>query len=131
MTAIALLAAVGEIGRFATPRQLVAYLGLDPRVRQSGSEPAKHGRISKQGASEVRSLLVEAGWQTTRTPGPLRAFHERVAARRGRKIATVATARKLVTIAWHLLSRGEEYAFARPAEVAQIEAETVFAPLDA
>jgi transposase len=115
VTAIALLAAIGDIRRFATPRQLVAYLGLDPRVRQSGSEPAKHGRISKQGAAEVRSLLVEAGWQTTRTPGPLRAFHERIAERRGRKIATVATARKLVVIAWHLLSRGEEYAFGRPA----------------
>jgi hypothetical protein len=45
----------------------------------------------------------------------LRAFHERVAARRGNKIATVATARKLVAIAWHLLSRGEDYAFVRPA----------------
>src|SRR5215210_6103015 len=115
VTAIALLAAIGDIGRFPTARQLVAYLGLDPRVRQSGSEPARHGRISKQGAAEVRSLLVEAGWQTTRTPGPLRAFHERLAERRGRKIATVATARKLVVIAWHLLSRGEEYAFGRPA----------------
>jgi len=115
VTAIALLAAIGDIRRFARPRQLVAYLGLDPRVRQSGSEPAKHGRISKQGATEVRSLLVEAGWQTTRTPGPLRAFHERIAERRGRKIATVATARKLVVIAWHLLSRGEQYAFGRPA----------------
>src|SRR3954453_2724773 len=115
VTAIGLLAAIGDIARFATPRPLVAYLGLDPRVRQSGSEPAKHGRITKQGRVEVRSLLVEAGWQTTRTPGPLRAFHERVADRRGRKIATVATARKLVIIAWHLLSRGEEYAFVRPA----------------
>jgi transposase len=115
VTAIALLAAIGNITRFATPRHLVAYLGLDPRVRQSGNEPARHGRITKQGSVEVRSLLVEAGWQATRTPGPLRAFHERVGAWRGTKIATVATARKLVVIAWHLLSRGEDYAFARPA----------------
>ena len=50
-----------------------------------------------------------------RTPGPLHGFHARLAARRGSKIATVATARKLVVIAWHLLSRGEEYAFVRPA----------------
>jgi transposase len=115
VTAIALLAAIGDVGRFATPRQLVAYLGLDPRVRQSGSEPARHGRISKQGAGEVRGLLVEAAWHATRTPGPLHGFHARLAARRGSKIATVATARKLVVIAWHLLSRGEEYAFVRPA----------------
>jgi transposase len=115
VTAIALLAAIGDIKRFPTARQLVAYLGLDPRVRQSGSEPAKHGRISKQGAGEVRGLLVEAAWHATRTPGPLHGFHGRLALRRGTKIATVATARKLVVIVWHLLSRGEEYAFVRPA----------------
>ncbi len=59
-------------------------------------------------------MLVEAAWQAARAPGPLRAFHQRVAARRGGKIATVAVARKLAVIAWHMLSRGEDYAFARP-----------------
>ena len=53
-------------------------------------------------------------WHATRTPGPLRAFHQRIAARRGSNIATVAVARKLAVIAWHMLSRGEDYAFARP-----------------
>jgi len=40
------LAAVGDIRRFRTSSALVGYLGLDPRVRQSGNEPAKSGRIS-------------------------------------------------------------------------------------
>jgi hypothetical protein len=84
-------------------------------VRQSGNEPAKHGRISKQGPGEVRGLLVEAAWHAARTAGPLRAFHQRISARRGSKIATVAVARKLVVIAWHLLTRGENYAYMRPA----------------
>lgn len=79
VTAIALLGAIGDIRRFPTPRHLVGYLGLDPRVRQSGSEPAKHGRISKQGPGEVRGLLVEAAWHAARTAGPLRAFHDRLA----------------------------------------------------
>jgi transposase len=114
VTAAALLAAVGEIGRFPTARQLVSYLGLDPRVSQSGSEPARHGRISKQGPGETRHVLVEAAWHAARAPGPLRAFHQRVASRRGSNIATVAVARKLAVIAWHMLSRGEDYAFARP-----------------
>jgi hypothetical protein len=114
ITAIALLGALGDVTRFKTPRHLVGYLGLDPRVRQSGSEPAKHGKISKQGPGEVRGLLVEAAWHAARTTGPLRAFHQRVAARRGANIATVAVARKLAIIAWHLLSRGEDYAFMRP-----------------
>jgi transposase len=53
VTAIALLGAIGDVRRFSTPRQLVGYLGLDPRVRQSGNEPARHGRISKQGPGDV------------------------------------------------------------------------------
>jgi transposase len=114
VTAAALLAAIGEIGRFPSARQLVSYLGLDPRVTQSGSEPARHGRISKQGPGETRHVLVEAAWHATRAPGPLRAFHQRLAARRGSNIAAVAVARKLAVIAWHMLSRGEDYAFARP-----------------
>jgi transposase len=117
VTACALLAAIGDVRRFPSARQLVGYLGLDPKVRQSGSEPARHGHISKQGPGETRHVLVEAAWHAARTTGPLRAFHERVAARRGRNIATVAVARKLAVIAWHMLSRGEDYAFARPSLV--------------
>jgi transposase len=114
VTAAAVMGAIGKIDRFPTSRQLVSYLGLDPRVRQSGAEPARHGRISKQGPGETRHVLVEAAWHAARTSGPLRAFHERVAARRGANVATVAVARKLAVIAWHMLSRGEDYAFARP-----------------
>jgi transposase len=117
VTACALLGAIGDIRRFPTARHLVSYLGLDPKVRQSGSEPARHGRISKQGPGETRHVLVEAAWHAARTTGPLRAFHERVASRRGGNVATVAVARKLVVIAWHMLSRGEDYAFARPSLV--------------
>ncbi len=114
VTATALLAAIGDVRRFPTADHLVGYLGLSPRVSQSGNEPAKHGRISKQGPGPVRGLLVEAAWHAARTTGPLRAFHQRVAARRGANIATVAVARKLVVIAFHMLRRGEGYAFGRP-----------------
>jgi transposase len=105
---------IGEITRFATPKKLVSYVGLDPRLRQSGETPARHGRISKQGSSEARQMLCEAAWIVIRTPGPLRAFYERVRARRGAQIALVATARKLCVLFWHLLVREEDYAFGRP-----------------
>lgn len=117
VTAATLVAAIGDVAHFPTPRQLVSYLGLNPTVRQSGNEKARHGRISKQGAPLARHVLVEAAWHAARTPGPLRAFWQRVAARRGGNIATVAVARKLTVIAWHLLSDDEEYAFARPSLV--------------
>jgi transposase len=87
---------------------------LNPRVHQSGSEKARHGRITKQGPSDARHVLVEAAWRAGRETGPRRAFSQRIAARRGPNIATVAVARWLVVIAWHMLARNEEYAFVRP-----------------
>ncbi len=109
-----MVAAIGDIARFPTAGQLVGYIGLNPRVRQSGSEKARHGRISKQGPGEVRHVLVEAAWHAMRTPGPLRIFGERIAAKRGANVAVVAVARKLLVIAWHMLNRDEEYAYTRP-----------------
>jgi transposase len=114
-TAAAFMASIGDIRRFSSPRKLVSYLGLDPRVHQSGSTPARHGHISKAGASEARHMLGEVAWKVTLTPGPLRAFFERIRARRGPQIAATATARKLVVLFWHLLTNEQDYAFARPA----------------
>jgi transposase len=111
---LALLAVIGDVSRFGSARQLVAYLGLDPRVRQSGSGEARHGRISKQGPAQARAALVEASQQAMRQPGPLRAFGARIRARRGYQVAAVAIARKLACLAWQLLTKGEGYAFERP-----------------
>ena len=108
------LAAVGDIGRFPGQRQLVGYLGLDPRVRQSGSTPATHGRISKQGSASARHALVEAAWSVVRQPGPLHAFYQRIRARRGHQVAVVAAARKLACLFWCMLTRGQDYAYAQP-----------------
>lgn len=114
MTATTFMAAVGDIRRFRDPRQLVSYLGLDPTVRQSGSGAARHGRISKQGASQVRHMLAEAAFVAVSTAGPMRSFYERVRARRGHQIAIVAVARKLTVLLWHLLTREQDYAYQRP-----------------
>lgn len=112
--AVAILAAVGDFNRFESPDRLVSYLGLNPRVRQSGNGPASYGRITKAGPAQARGMLVEAAFAASRAPGPLRAFYQRVKERRGFQIATVATARKLTVLCWHLINRGEDYAFARP-----------------
>ena len=116
-TAATLAAVIGDIRRFAAPGQLVAYLGLDPRVSQSGDDAARHGRISKQGASIARHVLVEAAWVASRQAGPLHAFGQRVAARRGWNVAIVAIARKLAVLAWYLLSRNEDYVYGRPSRL--------------
>jgi len=113
------LAAIGDIRRFSTSRKLVAYLGLDPRVRQSGNEPARSGRISKQGSASARWVLVEAAWSVVHQPGPLHAFYERIRARRGHGKAVVASARKLTVLFWCLLTRGEDYAHQQPSLTAK------------
>jgi transposase len=115
VVAVGLIAAIGPVARFAGPDRLVAYLGLNPSVHQSGSGKPRHGRITKQGRTHARSMLVEAAWQAVRGPGPLRAFFQRVSGRRGPHIAAVAVARKLAVIIWHLLTRGEDYVWVRPA----------------
>ena len=89
VVALGLSAAIGPISRFESPDRLVSYIGLNPSVHQSGEGPARHGRITKQGRSHARTMLVEAAWQAVRGPGPLRAFYQRVAARRGNYIAVV------------------------------------------
>src|SRR3954449_474507 len=114
IVAATFMAAVGDIRRFGDRRKLTAYLGLDPRVRQSGAAPAAHGHISKQGSNSARHALVEACWSTVRQPGPIAAFYQRIRARRGHSIAIVAAARKLARVFWCLLSRGEDFAYAQP-----------------
>jgi transposase len=114
VTALSLLAVIGDVARFPSAGQLVGYLGLDPRVRQSGERPARTGHISRAGQAHARGLLVEAAHVAIRTPGPLRAFHARVKARRGAQVALCATARKLAVLSWHLLSSGEDYRYNAP-----------------
>ncbi|WP_292537364.1 IS110 family transposase [Mesorhizobium sp.] len=116
--AAGLVAAVGDIGRFSSPQKLVSYFGLNPRVRQSGLGAAHRGRISKVGRSHARAMLVEAAWAAAKTPGPLHAFFVRIRAGRGHQIAAVAVARKLAVLCWHMLTKQEDYLWARSSLVA-------------
>jgi transposase len=112
--AASLIAAVGNPNRFLSSRKLVAYLGLDPKVKQSGEAPARSGRISKRGSPAARWALVEAAWTAVLQPGPLHGFYERTKARRGHGKAIVATARKLAVLFWCMLTRDQDYAHQQP-----------------
>lgn len=112
--AASFMAAIGSADRFLTSRKLVAYLGLDPKVRQSGEAPARPGRVSRRGSASARWALVEAAWTTVCQPGPLHAFYERTRGRRGHGKAIAASARKLALPFWCMLTRGEDYAHQQP-----------------
>jgi hypothetical protein len=107
-----MMAAIGDIGRFDSPLKLAS--GLIPSVHQS-ADRAYHGKITKQGNSNVRWLLVEAAHHAGRHPGPLGHQSHRIARKKGVNVARVAIARKLAVLAWHLLTKGEPYRYASPA----------------
>jgi transposase len=113
----ALLSALGEVERFPDGDRAAAYLGLVPSTYQSG-EHCYHGRITKQGRSHARWLLVQAAQHLDRHPGPLGVFFRRIARKKNRNVAVVATARKLVTIAWQMLKHQQPYRYAQPQTVA-------------
>ncbi len=108
------LAAIGDIKRFASPKKLAAYFGVVPSTKQSGDKEASHGRITKQGNSHARWLLVEAAEHLRKSPGPLRSMFQRINKQRGHNVAVVGVARKLAELVWHLLTKEREYLYAVP-----------------
>ena len=104
ITAFALAAFVGDITRFANPKKLVAYIGVNPSVCDSGaSKGSTH--LRNNGCAPLRSLMIQAAQAILRTPGAAFAkWGHQLAFRRGRNRAAVGVARKLVTAAWYCLS---------------------------
>jgi transposase len=117
VTATAFVATLDDITRFPTAHQVEAYLGLVPSERSSG-ERRHRGRITKQGNTRMRWLLVEAGWRVLRSPRPeaagLKAWAERIAVRRGKRVAVVALARRLAGVLYAMWRDGTMYCGARP-----------------
>ena len=101
-TALVMLAEIGDITRFPSARKLASWAGLTPTVRGS-DRTVRHGHISKQGSAWLRWAMNQAAQTAKRSPA-FAASYAAIAGRRGKKIATIAIARKLLTRAWHLLS---------------------------
>jgi transposase len=102
---------IGEISRFQSPRKLIGYSGLCPRVYQSG-EHDRRGPLAKNGPAYLRWALVEAAHNASRD----RVYRELVArqrarhGRRGGTIATITIARKLAEAIWWMLTRNQPFA---------------------
>jgi transposase len=101
-TALVMLAETGDVSRFGSARKLAAWAGLTPTVRGS-DRTVRHGHISKQGSTWLRWVLCEAA-QTAKRHPDFAASYQALGRRRGKKIATTAIARKLLTRAYHLLT---------------------------
>jgi transposase len=112
IASLTFVAAVDDIQRFPSSRKLVGYTGLAPKVRQS-SERTEYGEITREGRKELRAVWVQIAHLVARDrkrdTQPLRSWFNRMAKRRGKKTALVALARKLLTIAYHLLKYEQDY----------------------
>jgi transposase len=112
-TAMLVIAEVGDVARFASARKLCAWAGLTPTIRSSDGK-ARLGHITRQGSRALRWALVEAAQKAALGGGPMRETFERIAKRRGRKIAKVAVARRIATLSYYGLRDGEIRCLARP-----------------
>jgi len=101
-TELVMVAEIGDITRFPSARKLASWAGLTPTVRGSDLK-VRHGHISKQGSAWLRWVMNQAAQTAKRSP-EFAATYAAIAKRRGKKIATIAIARKLLTRGWHLLN---------------------------
>jgi transposase len=111
ITGLTFRAVIDDVGRFDDARGVAAYVGLVPKEDSSGSRQRK-GAITKAGPTGLRSLLIQASWVVWRqrkSGGALHAWVERLAARRGKRIAVVALARRLARILFAMWRDGNDF----------------------
>jgi transposase len=109
LTAVALLAELGDCRRFSSSRHAVRYSGLDITVHQSDQRRAP-GHLSRQGPSILRWALYEAAEHACRPASPDHAYYKQTAERLGHKRACLAVARKLLKRGYHTLKDLDEEA---------------------
>jgi transposase len=105
ITVYAIAAYIGDVRRFRTPKKLVAYIGLNPRVQSSGEHEGRRF-LQGNGRKELRRVLIEAAhcvFHHKRASNPLYRWAHHLSYRKGRKHAVVGVARKIVTAIWYLL----------------------------
>jgi transposase len=108
------LAEIGDVTRFSNPSQLASWAGLTPRHRESDTK-VRRGRITKQGSRLVRWAAIEAVRSGPRSHHWLKRDYQRLAQRRGKNIAAVAVARKIITLTFYALRDGEVRCLSRAA----------------
>ena len=103
-----IVAEIGDVQRFHSPKALCNWAGLTPRIRNSGGI-TRHGRISKEGSPFLRGAMTRAATVASRRSKRWYLVHESLVKRCGKKGAKVAVARRLLTIVYHMLKRNEPY----------------------
>jgi transposase len=110
---LTLASEIGDVARFGSPRKLIGYAGLAPRINQSGDR-SRTGALSKAGSRTLRWAAVEAAQHAWRPTNPWHPLYTDLAERAGKNPAKAAVARKILIAAWHVLSRQQPFTPAGP-----------------
>jgi len=107
-----ILAETADMTRFQSPKKLTSFAGLVSSTHQS-SNVCYNGRITKQGSKWLRWILIQCANASvkSRKNHRLKRFYLRIKRKKGHNKAIVATARKMLTLIWHLLDKNEYYAY--------------------
>ena len=108
------LAELGDVRRFRNQKQVAAYAGLVPRIRESAGH-ARQGRITKEGSPLLRWALIQTAWRMVGKSRRWGQSYEKLKRRMGGKRAIVAVARRLLGMMFGLIRRGERYSLAADA----------------
>jgi transposase len=108
ITAMTVLAAIGDIQRFETPKHLASYSGLTPGLEQSGTKNRGKG-ITKEGRRELRWALVEAAQRAVKSDPHWKVRFQELLKRMHRNQAITAIAHRLLELVWHVLTRRQPY----------------------
>ena len=108
ITAMTVLAAIGEIGRFETPKKLGSYSGLTPGLEQSGTKNRGKG-ITKEGRRELRWALVEVAQRAVKSDPLWKRRFQELQHRMHRNQAIVVIAHRLLELVWYVLTRRQPY----------------------
>jgi transposase len=115
ISALTIIAEIGDIHRFPSAKQLMGYAGLVPSTYSSG-DITRHGKITKTGNKWLRYIMVEIAHhqqRCKRKPG-FGSYYLKLKARRDANTAAVATARKMLAVVWRLLTDNREWSATPP-----------------
>lgn len=108
ITALMVMAEVGDFRRFRTSGQLASFAGLVSSSHSSGGKE-RLGNITHRGSVWLRTALVESTGKVSKKWGYLHDFYQRIREKKGNNIARVALARKVLTLAWHLVITNQKF----------------------
>lgn len=128
ITALTVLAELGDIHRFTSRGSVSNYAALVPTVRQS-NQKASYGKLAPHGNRHLRHVMVEAAWRAYGQVPAYESIFQRVTARRGKPVAIVAVARRMLEDAWTMLKRREPFRYERSSDRQRASSEQAVPPV--